>query len=257
MNEELLQFMNNEVKEGNKVALITVTETTGSSPASPGQMIAVSESGINKGTIGGGATEYKAILAAREAMKNGERIFSIDYDHGENGMVCGGAMKGFGNVMGNENHLYIFGGGHISQSLAKIAKLTGFQVSVIEDREEFKPYFSDVNYIVCDSANYNEYINFSSSAYVVICTRGHKYDKDALDFAMPQKLKYLGMIGSKKKVIDIYTELSKKYNSDELSHVFAPVGLNVASGIPAEIAVAILAEILLIKNNGTPNHKKM
>jgi xanthine dehydrogenase accessory factor len=180
-------------------ALVTITETYGSSPASVGQVIAVLADGTSVGTVGGGATEYQVIQKAIKAINNGEQIFHFSFDHAENGMVCGGGMGGFGNIIGNENRLLIFGGGHVAQSLAPLAVTTGFSVTVVEDRYELEELFTDVRYVVCQAEDYERRLPLSNTTYAVICTRGHQTDHVALRFCLSKQLKYIGMIGSSKK----------------------------------------------------------
>ncbi|MFV0399140.1 MAG: XdhC family protein [Oscillospiraceae bacterium] len=256
MIQDVLAFAQQQVEQGRQVALVTVTETEGSSPASAGQMMAVLSDGSAVGTVGGGTTEFRVIQQAVEAMKNGGKTFPFAYDHAEAGMVCGGGMRGFGNVLGNENHLYIFGGGHVGQSLAPLAVNIGFHVTVIEDRPELESAFSRVQYKVCKPEDYEKEIAVTGSAYGVICTRGHQTDDEALRFCLGKPFRYTGMIGSRKKVGALFGKLREEgYSEDRIKTIFAPIGLDIASSIPAEIAVSILAEILLIKNNGTAKHK--
>jgi xanthine dehydrogenase accessory factor len=254
---DAITFAAQKAAEGKKVALVTVTETSGSSPASAGQMIAVLADGSTAGTVGGGASEYRIIRQALEAIKNGERIFKFSFDHSENGMICGGSMAGFGNVLGAGQNLCIFGGGHIAQILARIACQSGFSVTVVEDRPEFAPNFESARYVICKTEEYEKIDPASASDYAVICTRGHKTDADALRYCLTKKLDYLGMIGSEKKVSGVFDRLrGEGADQQELDRVYAPVGLDIADALPAEIAVAILAEILLVKNKGSLRHKK-
>lgn len=257
MIQDVLAFAEKHIIQGECVVLLTVTETDGSSPASTGQFMAVLADGQTAGTVGGGASEFRLIRRAQEAIEKKEQVFEFAFDHAESGMACGGAMKGFGNVLGNENHLYIFGGGHVSQQLAPLAQAAGFFVTVIEDRPEFEENFSDVCYVVSSPDEYQEKIRLSGSSYVVICTRGHRTDDEALRFALGCPTAYLGMIGSQRKVDTIFDQLRKEnYPPESLDAIYAPIGLDIASGAPAEIAVSILAEILMVKNHGTPAHKK-
>lgn len=257
MAHDILAFAQKQVAQGGQAAIVTVTKTNGSSPASAGQIMAVLPDGSAAGTVGGGTTEYQVIQKAVNAMKNGERVFEFSFNHAESGMVCGGGMSGFGTILGNENHLYIFGGGHVGQSLAPLAAATGFFVTVIEDRPELEASFSGVRYIVCTPDAYEKEIHMPASAYAVICTRGHKTDDDALRFCLSHPPRYTGMIGSSKKVASIFDRLLESgYTKEQLDTVYTPIGLDIASAIPAEIAVSILAEILLIKNNGTLTHKR-
>lgn len=255
---DVLAFAAQCKNEGKKAALVTVTETEGSSPASAGQMIAVLADGTTVGTVGGGASEHLVINKAVEAVKNGEKTFSMVIDHTENDMICGGKMKVFGNIIGNNSELCIFGGGHIGQSLAGIAAQAGFYVSVIEDRPEFKKYFEPVNYKVYQPDEYEITDPAGNADFVVICTRGHKTDAEALRYCLTKEFKYIGMIGCKNKVTELFSELrAEGVKQTELDKIYAPVGLDIANAIPAEIAIAILAEILLIKNEGELRHKKL
>ena len=257
MIHDILAFAQENLTQGKKVALVTVTETSGSSPASAGQIMAVLADGRSAGTVGGGATEHQIKQKTLEALKNNDVVFSFSLDHAESGMVCGGNMKGFVNILGEENNLYIFGGGHIAQSLASLAQATGFFVTVIEDRPELEKEFSNVKYLQCTPENYEKEIHLSGKAFIVICTRGHKTDDEALRFCLSKTPKYLGMIGSKKKVEILLENLSHDgYPEERLRNIYTPIGLDIAGSVPAEIAVSIMAEILLVKNNGTPGHKK-
>jgi xanthine dehydrogenase accessory factor len=256
--QDILIFAAHKTQEGEKVALVTVTETKGSSPASPGQMMAVLVDGSISGTVGGGASEYFLIQKAMEAIKNGDKVFSFSFDHAESGMICGGSMAGFGNILGSQVSLCIFGGGHIAQSLANIAVNTGFSVTVVEDRPEFAPYFEKARYVVCKAEEYGETDPASASDYAVICTRGHKTDGDALRYCLGRKFEYIGMIGSEKKVSALFDSMRKEgVAQTELDRIYAPIGLDIADALPAEIAVAILAEILLVKNKGNLRHRKV
>ena len=257
MIKDTLSFAGENAAQGKKVALVTVTETTGSSPASAGQMIAVLADGSSAGTVGGGTTEFQIKQKAIEAIKNGEKVFHFHFDHAESGMVCGGSMSGYGTILGEENNLYIFGGGHIAQYLAPLAAATGFFVTVIEDRPEFEKEFPNACYLLCKPENYEKEIKMPDSSYAVICTRGHITDDEALRFCLSKQLKYTGMIGSSKKVETLFERLRHDgYTEETIKKIYTPIGLDIASSIPAEIAVSILAEMLLVKNNGSLKHKK-
>ena len=258
MTEDVLAFAAEKASEGKKVALVTVTEIDGSSPASPGQMMAVVADGTTAGTIGGGASEHRIVRQALEAIRNGERVFRFSFDHSEDGMICGGGMAGFGNILGSQAGICIFGGGHIAQSLARIAVLTGLTVTVVEDRAEFAAGFENVRYIVCKPEEYTAADPLAASEYAVICTRGHETDGEALRYCLGSHPAYIGMIGSEKKVTALMESLRAEGTAqEELDRVYTPIGLDIADTQPAEIAVAILAEILLVKNKGNLRQKKM
>jgi len=257
MINDTLTFAAKKIAEGQKVALVTVTATSGSSPASPGQMMAVLADGSSAGTVGGGASEHRLIKQAAKAIGDGAGVFEFAFDHAEEGMSCGGSLKGVGNVLGNAANITIFGGGHIAQCLAKVAALTGFNVRVIEDRPEFSHYFESARYIVCTPDEYENVDIAGGCDYVVICTRGHATDAQALRYCVGKPLKYLGMIGSRAKVDTVLEQIrGEGVPQQALERVFTPIGLDIASGAPGEIAISILAEILLVKNGGAPAHKR-
>ncbi len=257
MKQDVLAFAAEIMAVGRRVALVTVTETNGSSPATAGQMMAVTAEGESCGTVGGGATEFQLIQRSVAAIRVGERVFTFDIDHGESGMTCGGKMAGFGNVIGAQARLVIFGGGHVAQRLAPLAETTGFSVTVVEDRGDLASAFASAGFIVAKPDEYEQKVSIDPSDYVVICTRGHAMDEDALRFCLRKKTAYLGMIGSPGKVQALFNHLKADGFSDEaLEQVFAPIGLAIATGVPAEIAVSILAEMLLIKNHGEAKHLK-
>lgn len=257
MSKNVLQFAADALEAKQAVALLTVTKTTGSSPASPGQMMAVLADGSSSGTVGGGLSEYRLKLRAQQALENNEAAFSFAYDHSELGMICGGGMEGFGHTVGTGTRLILFGGGHIAQKLASLARQTGFSVSVVEDRAELASEFDDVQFILAAVEDYPTKVSISKDSYVVICTRGHHTDDAALRFCLQQSSAYLGMIGSALKVKTLLDGLrADGYQEETLARLFAPIGLNIASEVPTEIAVSILAEMLLIKNSGSLEHKK-
>jgi len=254
---DVFTFVSKSTAEGKKVALVTVISTTGGSPATPGQMIAVMADGSTVGTVGGGFSEHLVKMKAVDVIKSGESVFTLSIDHAKEGMVCGGSMEVFGNIIGNNSNLCIFGGGHIAQSLAAVAAQTGFYVTVVEDRPEFAEYFSTAGYCVCKPDEYESIDPAGHADFAVICTRGHSTDDIALRYCLTKDLKYIGMIGSKPKVKDVFESLkSDGVTKEQLDRVYAPIGLDIADAFPKEIAVAILAEILLIKNNGNLRHKK-
>ncbi|MDR2568809.1 MAG: XdhC family protein [Oscillospiraceae bacterium] len=255
--QDVLAFASKNSESGKKVALVTVIGIGGSSPATPGQMIAVLADGRAVGTVGGGASEHRIINRAIEAINSGESVFTVKIDHAENDMICGGNMEVFGTIIGNNLGLCIFGGGHIAQNLARMAVGVGFFVTIVEDRPEFATDFESVKYTVCKPDEYKTIDPVAFSDYAVICTRGHSFDAQALDYCLTKNLKYIGMIGSKKKVSSLYDNLENSgISKGKLGDVYAPIGLDIADAAPGEIAVAILAELLLVKNNGKLRHKK-
>jgi len=154
----------------------------------------------------------------------------------------------------SEPTVFIFGAGHVSQQLAPIVKRVDFKVVVIDDREMFanRERFPEVNeVIVSEFEKCFDQLNIDESSYIVIVTRGHLYDGFVLEQAVKTNARYIGMIGSKKKIQTLYQNLMKKGISKEtLDRVYAPIGVDINSETPEEIAVSIVAE--LIKVRGEP-----
>lgn len=147
--------------------------------------------------------------------------------------------------------LYLFGAGHVSQYVSRVAAMAEFEVTVIDDREEFAnrerfPEARDV--IVGDFRSAFERLRFSGREYVAILTRGHKHDALVLEEAMKRPTRYIGMIGSRRKTKLIYDHLKKKgVTSEALESIHAPIGLNIQAETPQEIAVSIVAQLIEVK----------
>lgn len=149
-------------------------------------------------------------------------------------------------------NLYLFGAGHISVFIAKVAKMVDFEVTVIDDREEFasRERFPDVASVIARS--YKDVLRemeFSENDYVVIVTRGHKHDAFVLEKVLATNPKYIGMIGSRRKVKAIFDHLLKKgFSEEELRKVYAPIGLEIGADTPQEIAVSIVAQLIKVRS---------
>lgn len=154
--------------------------------------------------------------------------------------------------------LIICGGGHIALSLASIAKMLDFNITVIDDREEFasRERFKEVDNIICDNfTNALHNIKFNKNSYFVIVTRGHKDDQECIEKILKSEFAYLGMIGSRAKVANSIRQLlDKGYDKSDINKINAPIGISIGAKTPAEIAVSIMAEIIKKKNdNNTSN----
>ncbi len=148
--------------------------------------------------------------------------------------------------------LYIFGAGHVAQSLSKIARIAGFHITVIDDREEFanKERFPDANTIIVgDFQDAFNYLDFTGNEYVVIITRGHQFDAEALVESMKRDARYVGMIGSKRKVKIILDHMRKSgFNEGTIGRIHAPIGISINAETPEEIAISIAAELVSVRN---------
>ena len=155
--------------------------------------------------------------------------------------------------------LLIFGAGHVGQAVALMGALLGYDVTVVDDREEFasRERLPDprINLVVSDYSSAAGKLTISSGTVVVIVTRGHQYDETCLKSVVGSKASYIGMIGSRKRVMSVFTKLAAAGVSErDLQGIHAPIGLRIGARSPQEIAVSILAEIIDHVNN--PNHKR-
>jgi xanthine dehydrogenase accessory factor len=147
--------------------------------------------------------------------------------------------------------LYIFGAGHVSQYIAKIAQMADFSVTIIDDRVEFanKERFPDADEIIVDDfQNVFDRLKFSGKEFVTIVTRGHQYDAGVLGETLKKQTRYVGMIGSKRKVAIVFDYMKKSGFDDEtIKKVHAPIGLAIHAETPQEIAVSIVAELIKVR----------
>jgi xanthine dehydrogenase accessory factor len=145
-------------------------------------------------------------------------------------------------------NLIIFGAGHVSLFLARVAKMVHFNITVVDDREEFanEDRFPEADHIVvADFASVFEKLQFTEETYVAIVTRGHKYDAMVLEGCLKRPARYIGMIGSTRKVNIVKEHLREQGFSDgDLAGVHAPIGIDIHSETPEEIGVSIVAELI-------------
>jgi xanthine/CO dehydrogenase XdhC/CoxF family maturation factor len=150
--------------------------------------------------------------------------------------------------------LVVFGGGHVGQAVALIGSLTGYDVTVVDDREEFasRSRLPDprIRLLVSDYESATGKLSITASTAVVIVTRGHQYDEVCLKRVIGSKATYIGMIGSRKRVTSVFKKLAGEGVSQQaLQRVHAPIGLRIGAISPQEIGVSILAEIIAHLNN--------
>ena len=263
MKAEILDKIYQENRRGKDAALVFLIENKGSTPGEDNSLMVVLSDGEFFGTIGGGKIEADVIRRSLEGFKDG-KSFEFDYNLSEDGklkMACGGNSRGFVKYFKASNRLIIFGAGHVSQKLARIATKTNFEITVIDDREEFKdsPDFEEIKEYMAESIDKAiENIDFDKEkTYIVLCTRGHSQDAEVLRNILDKDYSYLGMIGSKAKVISVLKDLEKEgYGRAKLNQIYTPIGLDIDNGSVEEIAISIMAEILMIKNKKSGQSQK-
>jgi xanthine dehydrogenase accessory factor len=215
----------------------------------------VRDDGSIVGTIGGGCVEADVWQAAREVMEN-ERPRTMTFNLNQNpkddtGLVCGGTLEVFIEPILPIASLYILGAGHVAHSVHKVARLAGFETVIIDDREAYanRERFPDAREVIADDfERAMAKVDPDENSYLVIVTRGHRDDMRCLRWAVDTRARYVGMIGSKRKVISVYNELEKEgVAREKLERVNAPIGLEIGAITPEEIAVAIVAEMIAVR----------
>jgi xanthine dehydrogenase accessory factor len=250
---------------GQRGALATIVHTNGSIPSYESSRMLVREDGSMLGTIGGGCVEAEVWAAAKEVMQKEaprKMVFHLNNEASyDSGLICGGTLEVFVEPILPQPVVYLFGGGHVSMAVAKAAHAAGFGIAVVDDREAFanKQRFPMAQEVYTSYENAFEKIRPNAANYVVIVTRGHKEDMRVLAWAVRTEARYVGMIGSKRKVMSVYKALENEgYKPEEFERVFAPMGLDIGALSPEEIAVSIAAELVAVRRNASnAEHKKL
>ncbi len=252
-------------REGKRAALATIVHTNGSIPSYESSRMLVREDGTIAGTIGGGCVEAEVWAAAKDVIRGEaprKMTFNLNHEASyDNGLICGGTLEVFVEPILPQPVLYIFGGGHVSIALAKAAHATGFGIGVIDDREAFANVtrFPMAHEIYTTYEEAFEKLKPNASSYIVIVTRGHRDDLRCLRWAAASEARYVGMIGSKRKVLSVYKALEKEGIAlENFERVHAPVGLDIGALTPEEIAISITAELIAVRRNAANvPHKKV
>jgi len=244
-------------QQGRRGAVATIVNVRGSIPSFKTAKMLVRDDGSICGTIGGGCVEADVWQAAREVMES-EKPRTLSFNLNQNpkydtGLVCGGTLDIFIEPILPPALLYIFGAGHIAASLYKIANDAGFDVMVVDDREAYanRDRFPAAQEVIAeDFEKAMKRLHPSESSYIVIVTRGHRDDMRCLRWAVQTRARYIGMIGSKRKTIAIFKELTAEgIPANLFERVNAPVGLDIGAVTPEEIAVSITAELISVRRH--------
>ncbi len=255
MNHEVFAALGEALTRAEDVALVTIVATNGSTPQRVGAKMLVFADGRTVGTVGGGCYENDAFWKAKESLKTRQALrvkYELDDDFAqENGLVCGGQMEVFIEPIEPPPSVYIIGAGHVGYYLGKFAHDAGFMVRVVDDREAFanRERFPDAAEVVVDDVpGWLTTAVLPASAYVVIVTRGHRHDLDALRAVVHRDLRYVGLIGSRAKVARVYEALvAEGVDPERFGRVHAPIGLDLGAVTPQEIAVSITAELIAVR----------
>jgi xanthine dehydrogenase accessory factor len=250
---------------GQKCAIATIVQVRGSIPSYESAKLLVREDGSMIGTIGGGCVEAEVWNAAREVMET-EKPRHLSFNLGQdaaydNGLICGGQLDVFVEPVLPQPGAFVFGAGHISKSISKIANLAGFSTTIVDNREAFanSERFPEAAGIYAEE--YEDVfpkLSVNETSYIVIVTRGHRDDMRVLRWAITTTARYIAMIGSKRKVINVIKELQKEgIRQEHLERVFAPMGLEIGAISPEEIAVSVVAEMIAVRRNAEANWRTL
>jgi xanthine dehydrogenase accessory factor len=250
-------------RAGRRGALATIVHTNGSIPSYESSRMLVRDDGSIAGTVGGGCVEAEVWAAAKEVIEKElprKMTFHLNDAAGyDSGLICGGTLEVFVEPILPVAMLYLFGAGHVSTAVSRVAQQAGFGIGIVDDREAFanSERFPMASEIYTSYDNAFEGLRPNASTYLVIVTRGHKDDMRVLEWAVGTEARYIGMIGSKRKVISVYQALEKEgHTLEKFQRVHAPVGLEIGALTPEEIAVSIVAELIAVRRNSAAATRK-
>jgi len=263
LKEKFLNIYQEVVKmrqKGGSAILATLISVDDAFPKGENSKALIKTSGEKVGSLFNGKGLEQRILEESEALLTEKKPKVIVLNSEEGDTRRGEVVEPWKKMevllepILSEPTVYIFGAGHISQQLSPLTKEVHFKVVVIDDREMFanRERFPEADeVIVSEFEKCFDQLHIDESSYIVIVTRGHLYDGSVLEQAVKTNARYIGMIGSKKKIRTLYQTLMEKgIPKETLDRVHAPIGIDINSETPEEIAVSIVAE--LIKVRGEP-----
>lgn len=235
---------------GGTGALATVIKASGSTPQEPGARLLLRSDGTLVGTVGGGAVEHAVIRLLGEVMVDGRpRVVALDLAR-DLGMCCGGRMEVFVERVEGQPRLILFGAGHVARAVAAIAPSLGFAVTVVDDREDLndEARFPAATRILAEPRDAQTTLAPTDRDWMLVLTHDHRLDEEALDTYARGPHAYLGMIGSRRKVLRVLQRIEARGALPPLERVYAPVGLDLGAVSPEEIAISIAAELVAVRH---------
>ncbi|MEW5806325.1 MAG: XdhC family protein [Acidobacteriota bacterium] len=269
------------LKSGRRIAIASIISSRGSTPRKTGAKMIITMEGESFFSIGGGSFEAVVVRDAQQLMREGNAIvkrYSFREGEGGLGMTCGGEAEVLIEALNPPDKLIIFGAGHVGSSLVQAAQNMGFEIFVVDHRKEVKESFeksrfvkrsslmgalqpdyrsSAIHFVLTDGSFSTGLPEIDGSSYVVIATMSHESDRRALLTAIRKDPAYIGMIGSQRKREELFKKAAAEDGIDAklLKRVRCPVGLDIGSETPEEIAVSILAEIISVKRKAAKRLK--
>jgi xanthine dehydrogenase accessory factor len=245
-------------KDGKSFALATIVQANGSVPRHEGTKMIIFSDGTSDETIGGGEVEELVIQAGVEALKDGKiKLLHYNFNDPERGDpgVCGGEMDVYIEPIRPKATLLIFGMGHIGKAVAHLGSWLGFRVVTADDRAEFllEDNTPDVDkHIQCEISDLPKHVELTDQTFIILATRSVPIDVAGLPALLKSPAAYIGVIGSRRRWETTARQLQEKGVPDEeILRVNSPMGLEIHAETPKEIAMSILAEIVMIQKGGT------
>lgn len=254
MSQSIFEELVAARREGKSCVLATVAATRGSVPRQIGSKMIVYPDGTIFGTIGGGKFESLLVTDCLAALNTGRAVLK-DYilreGHPDSfGAICGGEVTIFIEPQRTAEAIYLFGAGHCAGAIARTARACGLRVTVIEDRTDLVEAFEPADCKIADipAAEFISKRDWQQGDAIILVNRGYQLDRDALEAALAKTgFGYLGMMGSRRKVLRVYDELKQRgIDPAAFERVRAPIGLDIGADSPEEIAISVLAEILAV-----------
>ncbi|MCC6623016.1 MAG: XdhC family protein [Deltaproteobacteria bacterium] len=241
---------------GEPCATAQIVRVNGSIPNALGaRLLAGPDGELIAGTVGGGAIEHQTLAAVRDALAEGKsRLFTaklVEHEAGGIGMMCGGQVDVFIDVLTPEPRLVLCGAGHINLALARLARGLGYRVVVIDDRPEWcnVAHYPDAELHVARPEERLANLALDAASFVVVGTRDR--DTEVIVAAAATPARYIGVVASRRKAIRIVKHLSERADVDVaalLPRLHAPIGLALGGRTPEAVALSILAEVQLVRH---------
>lgn len=245
-------------QSGQAGALCTIIRSRGSTPRHQGSKMLVYEDGRFTGTVGGGEIENRILREALASISDGQsRMLSYDMVNPKAGDpgVCGGTVEVFVEPILPRPTLLVIGGGHVGKAVAHLAHWLNFRVVVSDDRVEFCTPEANPDadaFLPVPMAEIPNQMKITPQTYIVLTTRGVMVDVPGLPGLLDAPAGYLGIIGSKRRWLTTRKALvDAGIEESKLQKVVSPIGLELNAETPEEIAVSIMAEIIMLRNGGT------
>ena len=267
MEPDIFEEIQRLRQAGRKAVLATIVQIRGSVPSFQTAKMLIRDDGSILGSVGGGCVEADVWAAAQDVLREEKsRVMTFDLTEesmAEGGLICGGKVEIFVELVIPIPEMIIFGAGHISRQVSRIATIAGFRTTIVDNRPVYAnaERFPEAEKIFSESFEEAfQAIVPGENTYLVIVTRGHQEDENVLRWAVNTNARYVGMIGSKRKVRTIAEHLAAEgIPQERIERAHMPIGLDVGAVTPEEIAVSIVAEAIQFRRVGFkhPMSKKL